>query len=165
MLIARGFTGRANAASWRERLQVYGAAAELRAIGGSEIALDDTLAPQRSMGAALRLSWSVRSRQSFFLRAEDFFAHLRRQARNEARRHRDERESRGIAYPIEALEGSSVHADERDAARYVGGYDARSHDESFMDLFTTSVCPGGLYLLDEPEAPAGRRWLPASRSR
>ena len=32
-------------------------------------------------------------------------------------------------------------------------YDARSHGESFMDLFTTSVRPGGLYLLDEPEAP------------
>lgn len=116
-------------------LEGIAAAAELRAIGGSEIALDDSLAPQRNLGAALRLSWSVRSRQGFFLRAEDFFGHLRRQARNEVRRHHDE----------------------RDAARYVGMYDARSHGESFMDLFTTSVRPGRLYLLDEPEAPLSPR--------
>jgi predicted ATPase len=31
--------------------------------------------------------------------------------------------------------------------------DARSHGESFLALFQTRFVPGGLYLLDEPEAP------------
>jgi predicted ATPase len=37
--------------------------------------------------------------------------------------------------------------------RYGEGLDARSHGESFLALFQARFVPGGLYLLDEPEAP------------
>jgi predicted ATPase len=37
--------------------------------------------------------------------------------------------------------------------RYGEGLDAQSHGESFLSLFQTRFVPGGLYLLDEPEAP------------
>ena len=37
--------------------------------------------------------------------------------------------------------------------RYGDGLDARSHGESFLALFQSRFVPGGLYLLDEPEAP------------
>jgi predicted ATPase len=37
--------------------------------------------------------------------------------------------------------------------RYGDGLDARSHGESFLALFQNRFVPGGLYLLDEPEAP------------
>jgi predicted ATPase len=37
--------------------------------------------------------------------------------------------------------------------RYGEGLDARSHGESFLDFFQSRFVPGGLYLLDEPEAP------------
>ena len=33
------------------------------------------------------------------------------------------------------------------------GSGARSHGESFLQLFQSRFVPGGLYLLDEPEAP------------
>ncbi len=136
-------------------LEGIAAAAELTSIGGDQVAFDDTLAPQRRLGAALRLSWSPRSRQGFFLRAEDFFGYLRRQARDDARIAREKRESDEKTDPaprtMEALD--AVHVDEREAAKFLGRYDARSHGESFMDLFAKRLRPGGLYLLDEPETP------------
>ena len=37
--------------------------------------------------------------------------------------------------------------------RYGVNLDANSHGESFLRLFRSRFVPGGLYLLDEPEAP------------
>src|SRR5438046_3921623 len=37
--------------------------------------------------------------------------------------------------------------------RYGAELDANSHGESFLKLFQSRFAPGGLYLLDEPEAP------------
>src|SRR5947207_15084638 len=37
--------------------------------------------------------------------------------------------------------------------RYGAQLDANSHGESFLKLFQSRFVPGGLYLLDEPEAP------------
>ena len=39
------------------------------------------------------------------------------------------------------------------AEKYGEDADARSHGESFLALFRARFVPGGLYLLDEPEAP------------
>lgn len=74
-------------------LEAIAVAAELPALGVSEVAMDATLASQRRLGAALRLAWRPRSRQGFFLRAEDFFGHLRMQARTDARIAREQAES------------------------------------------------------------------------
>ena len=45
---------------------------------------------------------------------------------------------------------SSLAAMER---RYGADLDANSHGQSFLKLFQSRFVPGGLYLLDEPEAP------------
>jgi predicted ATPase len=37
--------------------------------------------------------------------------------------------------------------------RYGADLDANSHGQSFLKLFQSRFVPGGLYLLDEPEAP------------
>ncbi len=37
--------------------------------------------------------------------------------------------------------------------RYGAEFDANSHGESFLKLFQSRFVPGGLYLMDEPEAP------------
>ena len=39
------------------------------------------------------------------------------------------------------------------AEKYGAEPDAKSHGESFLDLFETRIRPGGFYLLDEPETP------------
>jgi predicted ATPase len=132
-------------------LEGIAAAAELHARGSVDLAVDDTLAPARQLGAALRLAWSPRSRQGFFLRAEDFFGYNKAQARTDARELRERTEGRVEPCGLVPSE-SGVHPDEREAARFIAKYDSRSHGESFMDLFA-KVRPGGLYLLDEPEAP------------
>ncbi len=138
-------------------LEGIAAAAELPSLGSADVAVDDTLAPARQLGAGLRLAWSPRSRQGFFLRAEDFFGYHRSLARLDARILRERTEGRvSPGEPIVDRTGA-VHPDERDAARFIARYDSRSHGESFMDVFAKRVRPGGLYLLDEPESPLSPR--------
>ncbi len=134
-------------------LEGIAVAAELPSLGVTEVALDNTLAQQRRLGSALRLAWRPRSRQGFFLRAEDFFGHLRSSARNDARLARERNEVIGIQTEALADGPGALHSDEQYAASYLHKYDSRSHGESFLDLFASRVRPRGLYLLDEPEAP------------
>jgi predicted ATPase len=134
-------------------LEGIAAAAQLPALGSADVAFDDTLVPARQLGAALRLAWSPRSRQGFFLRAEDFFGYHKSQARLDARLVRETTEGRVRPGELLVDTATAIHPDERNAARFVAAHDSRSHGESFMDVFTRRVRPGGLYLLDEPEAP------------
>jgi predicted ATPase len=135
-------------------LEAIAVAAGLPTVGSDEVAYDRTLGPQRALARELRLSWAPRSRRGFYLRAEDFFGYLKRQARDDARLTREKLELRGITREEAELRAvAGEHADERGAERYMAHYDARSHGESFLDLFTDRVYPGGLYLLDEPETP------------
>ena len=135
-------------------LEGIAAAAELPTLGSDEVALDRTLGVQRALAATLRLAWTKRTRRGFFLRAEDFFGYLRRLARQDARAVREEIEAR-LGRPLPGREDdihSGAHADEVAAERHMQSYDARSHGESFLELFQQRVREG-LYLLDEPEAP------------
>jgi predicted ATPase len=141
-------------------LEGIAVAAELPAMGGTrDVALDPTLEHARRLGAALRLAWTRRSRQGFFLRAEDFFGRLKSLARDDARSWREKVETlRGLrADAPRVITSDASHPDEHDAGAFLGKYDARSHGESFMDLFTDRIKPGGLYLLDEPESPLSPR--------
>lgn len=133
-------------------LEAIAVAAELPSLGVSEVRDDDTLAQQRQLAKALRLAWRPRSRQGFFLRAEDFFGYLRSQARIDARILREKRESLGIPTTQSVETAGGMHVDEEHAARFLRRYDSRSHGESFMDVFSSRLRPRGLYLLDEPEA-------------
>jgi predicted ATPase len=135
-------------------LEGIAAAAELPTLGSDEVALDRTLGAQRALAATLRLAWTKRTRRGFFLRAEDFFGYLRRLARQHARIEREKREA-AFGRPLPGREDdihSGTHADEVAAEQYLEAYDARSHGESFLELFQERV-RDGLYLLDEPEAP------------
>jgi len=139
-------------------LEAIAAAAGLPTAGSEDIASDDTLAGQRLLGDALRLVWTRRTRRGFFLRAEDFFGYTKRLAvlRAELLARLDEIDveyadrsgyAKGLAAgPVRA----SLEALE---SRYGVDLDANSHGQSFLRLFQSRFVPGGLYLLDEPEAP------------
>lgn len=127
-------------------------------VGAAPVERDETLRDQARLGKYLRLVWNRRSRKGFFLRAEDFFGFARRisQLRAEmqarlaevAQEFADASEhARGLAAGPAA---TSIAELER---RYGVSLDARSHGESFLKLFQARLVPGGLYLLDEPEAP------------
>jgi predicted ATPase len=139
-------------------LEGLAAAIGLPTVGTESVASDETLHRQRALGAALRLVWTRRTHRGFFLRAEDFFGFTRTLSRMRAeltQRLADiavEYEgrsalARGLA---EGPARSSLHDMER---RYGLDLDANSHGQSFLRLFRSRFVPGGLYLLDEPEAP------------
>ena len=129
----------------------------LPAVGSDRPGSDPTLKPQRELARRLRLVWRGRSHRGFFLRAEDFFGFQKRlavqRAEHEAELARIDVElansseyARGLARgPHNASIGAIEH-------RYGKNPDARSHGEAFLNLFAQRLSPGGLFLLDEPEA-------------
>lgn len=139
-------------------LEGIATAAGLPTVGSQDVATDATLESQRALGRELRLTWVRRTQRGFFLRAEDFFGFTKAMARlrDELRSRLDEVEhdyadrsayARGLASGPAA---ASLHELE---ARYGVDLDANSHGQSFLLLFQSRFVPGGLYLLDEPEAP------------
>lgn len=139
-------------------LEAIAAAARLPTVGSDEVQSDGTLAAQRELADALQLVWSRRTTRGFFLRAEDFFGFTKRlavmRAELQARIAEIEVEyadrsayARGLAAgPARASLGALE-------SRYGVDLDANSHGQSFLHLFRSRFVPGGLYLLDEPEAP------------
>ena len=107
---------------------------------------------------ALRLVWSRRTKRGFFLRAEDFFGFAKRlsQMRSEFLRRLEELE---VEYAGSVCRTRRGWRWARCAGRwrrwraYGVDLDANSHGQSFLKLFQSRFVPGGLYLLDEPEAP------------
>ncbi len=141
-------------------LEGIAAAARLPAIGSVDAPRDETLAAQRRLGKALRLSWSKKATRGFFLRAEDFFGFTKRLARERAElllemkevsaQYRAQNRSKYAERLAQGPLASSLAGMEQ---RYGADFDANSHGESFLKLFQSRFVPGGLYLLDEPEAP------------
>ena len=141
-------------------LEGIAAAARLPAIGSADLPRDETLAAQRRLGKALRLSWKKKATRGFFLRAEDFFGFTKRLARERAElliemrevssQYRAQDRSKYAEGLAQGPLASSLAAMEQ---RYGIDLDANSHGQSFLKLFQARFVPGGLYLLDEPEAP------------
>ncbi len=133
-------------------------AATLPTVGSKEVTNDQTLAAQAALGRALKLVWSKRTRKGFFLRAEDFFGFTKQLAQMRAEMLQrlaeidDEYADRSdYAKGFAKMPMASSLADmER---RYGVDLDASSHGQSFLRLFQSRFVPGGLYMLDEPEAP------------
>jgi predicted ATPase len=138
-------------------LEALAIATGLPAVGSARPSSDPTLEPQRRLARYFHLSWRGRTHRGFFLRAEDFFGFQQGLARQRA-----EHQAELARIDVE-LAGASEHA--RRLARgphassiaamtstYGEDPDARSHGEAFLNLFARRISPGGLFLLDEPEA-------------
>ncbi|HXE82830.1 MAG TPA: AAA family ATPase [Gemmatimonadales bacterium] len=141
-------------------LEGIAAAATLPAVGSMDIARDETLDAQRRLAKALRLRWAHRATRGFFLRAEDFFGFTKRLAREraelrqqmqdtEAEYRSNDRSAYALGLALGPLRGSLAGMEQR----YGVDLDANSHGQSFLKLFQSRFVPGGLHLLDEPEAP------------
>jgi predicted ATPase len=138
-------------------LEGIAAAAQLPTVGSAEIGADSTLGPQRQLARAFRLTWSARTHRGFFLRAEDFFGFARRiaQLRLELKQRLTDvdEEFHGASDYTKGLAAGPASGSLAELTRRYGtDLDARSHGESFLKLFEARMVPGGLYLLDEPEA-------------
>ena len=125
-------------------------------VGGEDVRTDKTLGHARSLAAQLKLTWAKRTHRGFFLRAEDFFNFTRRvnQTSAELEEMAGEFEREGLkGYGLRLAQGVVRGQRRALTSRYGEDADARSHGESFLHLFQSRFVPGGLYLLDEPEAP------------
>jgi predicted ATPase len=147
----------ANGSGKSTLLEGVAAAANLPTVGSHEVTRDTSLAAQRKLGRALRLTWSRRTHKGFFLRAEDFFGFTRRLAemRTELNQRLDEIDVEyhdRSNYAKTLAEGPLRGSLDEIERRYGVDLDAQSHGESFLALFQSRFIPGGLYLLDEPEA-------------
>lgn len=126
-------------------------------VGTESVKTDKTLTPVRKLSKYFKLAWTKRTRKGFFMRAEDFFGYARsmRETREEL-----EEEYNKVEHDYE---GRSKYAADLARSAYAGqlaamkhsygrDLDNFSHGEAFLTLFQARFVPGGLYLLDEPEA-------------
>jgi predicted ATPase len=139
-------------------LEALAAAVGLPTVGSEAIRDDGTLSSQRSLADHLQLVWTRRTHKGFFLRAEDFFGFTKYLARLRAEMHARladiEVEYAGRSDHAKGLaRGPAVGSLTALERRYGADLDANSHGESFLKLFRSRFVPGGLYILDEPEAP------------
>lgn len=106
----------------------------------------------------LKLIWTIKTRKGFFLRADDFINYVKRLSRTkvemeqELERVETEYKNRSVfARNLARLPfNRSLHELKQ---LYGEGLDVKSHGESFLEFFGSRIRSGGLYLLDEPEAP------------
>lgn len=126
-------------------------------VGSESVKTDKTLAPVRKLAKYFKLAWTKRTRKGFFMRAEDFFGYARsmRETREELEEEYNniERDYKGRSKYAADL-ARSAYAGQLAAMkhRYGNDLDNFSHGEAFLTLFQARFVPGGLYLLDEPEA-------------
>lgn len=139
-------------------LEMIACAIDSVVIGSESLRSDKTLSSVQDLSRLLKLSWKKRTRKGFFLRAEDFFGFTKKMARM-----RQELEQEILAIGIEYSDRSDYaaelaqtpHLGQLDALNhhYGEGLEYHSHGEAFLALFQSRFVPGGLFLLDEPEAP------------
>lgn len=127
-------------------------------VGSESVKTDPSLASVRRLADQMRLVWQKHTHKGFFLRAEDFFGYARKMAQTRQELEddlrsveRDYKDRSATAAAFARLPYASELGEIQ--RRYGEGLDARSHGESFLALFQSRFVPGGLYLLDEPEAP------------
>ena len=100
----------------------------------------------------LKLVWSIKTRKGFYFRANDFINFIKRlidikqESKQAINRIADKGKNNLEAMP----HARTLYELEK---LYGQGLEYRSHGESFLDLFKVRFQPGGLYILDEPEAP------------
>jgi predicted ATPase len=139
-------------------LEAIACAVESIAVGSESVKTDKSLAAQRELAKYLKLTWRKRTRRGFFLRAEDFFGYAKQQVQMRAEMEADLREIDAefkgrSALALSLAKMGYAHELGDMQRRYGAGLEAASHGESFIALFKARFVPGGLYLLDEPEAP------------
>lgn len=133
-------------------LEAIASHVESISISGESMDSDPSLEAAQMLAQKLTLSWTVRQKKGFFFRASDFIHFTERTA--EIKRETTETLKEIKAkdpYSLEALPYANTLHDLKHL--YGEGLEVRSHGEQFLDLFQARFRPGGLYILDEPEAP------------
>jgi predicted ATPase len=131
------------------------------AVGSADIKVDESLGAARRFAEGFRFERRRHPRTKLFFRAEDVFGFTRRMLRSMKELSEIEEEfSRELpkgSYGQRLATGSARGQRLALEKRYGTDPDARSHGEVFLALLASRLTPGGLYFLDEPEAPLSPR--------
>ena len=125
----------------------------LPTIGSSSTNQDQSLSHLKDFATDLKLSWDIVTHKGFFLRAEDFFGftkylhHLEVELKELKEHYNQNFTGYGKDLAVATIQGQINNI----VSRY-GDLNALSHGQGFLKLFKQRLVPGGLYLLDEPEA-------------
>ncbi len=136
-------------------LEAIAAGINAIAVGADDVERDKTLTSARRLGKELKFAWSKRTSRGFFLRAEDFFGFAKRVSHlmEEMDELAKEFEEQFTGTALGLAKGAALGQKRALVDKYGENLDANSHGESFLKLFQARFVAGGLYLLDEPEAP------------
>lgn len=139
-------------------LETIACAIDSVVVGSESLKSDKTLGAVQHLSRFLKLSWQKRTRKGFFLRAEDFFGYtknmtkLRQELEEDIRVINIDYKDR-TDYAADLARSPHIGQLKALSQRYGDGLEHHSHGEAFLALFKSRFVPGGLYLLDEPEAP------------
>lgn len=127
-------------------------------IGADAVDYDSSMEAARRLSRNLKLTWHIKTRRGFLLRAEDFIsytnkiANLRNDLEEELMEIEDRYDNRSdYAKNLAKMPYNNSLYELK--AKYGEGLDTKSHGESFLELFKSRFVPNGLYILDEPETP------------
>lgn len=138
-------------------LEALAVASDMITVGSLPVLRDGSLDAVRPLAKALKLTWHKRVRRGFFLRSEDFLGWVRTEQRSKAEMQDDleevDRQFEDRSEYARSLARGPLSGQLAEMQRRYGTLEARSHGESFLDLFQARFRPDGLYLLDEPEVP------------
>lgn len=126
-------------------LEAIAIASKLPTAGGEKI--------ESELAKYLKISWDINRHKGFFMRAEDFFSFIKqiRETKNELIRNKQDYEGRFSGYgKLQAV--GSMESQIREISDRYGNMEEISHGEGFLRFFQSRIVPGGLFLLDEPEA-------------
>lgn len=121
------------------------------AVGSSQsLDADKTLDHSKLFADAFYFSRKRHAKVKMFLRAEDVFGHVRELLR-EMRELDDEADHLESADPRNSVPAAMLRGTARSIRK--GDPDGRSHGETFLKIMGERLHGGGLYFLDEPDAP------------
>ena len=136
-------------------LEAIGAGIGSIAVGSSDIQSDPTLIAARQLSKHLTFIRNRQPTRGFFFRAEDIFGFTKRVTQELADLQDLEADfSDNLSgYGRQLATGSARGQRLALSKKYGSNPDAKSHGESFLEIFQARLVPNGLYLLDEPETP------------
>lgn len=126
-------------------LEAIGLRAKLNCAAGEPLEHDASLVPIHPLARSLRLGWMPQTRYGFFLRVEDFFRYTREQR---TRSLPAAELSVEAGAQVRARPAHAPDADARDEMEPAG----QSPGEGFLNFLQSHCVPGGLHLIDDPEA-------------
>lgn len=138
-------------------LEAIASCCSLPIVGSQLTQADSSLGTIAQLKSFLRLAWSKKRVQGMFFRAEDYFGFVKRV---DAERQHFKAELQTIDDDDSLTSFARAQARMTRANSLAAysqtygeeGLDVMSHGESFLAFFSARLKPGGLYILDEPEA-------------